>query len=188
MKSFSVWSARIRYTLRCRSNRTRFLMHSQLRGIRRLNKQTDPNGNEYTDKQRFFSLYNIHTHKSPMCMLPRSMEYTHVHTLQTHDTHAHTLLYIYHPVYRIQCAALNRRAKQQKKNTNKNRPTMSSYEKKHNNNTALCQRSPKWRADRLKPTHVRRWVAVKQQKRDSRNANEQSKKAHIAQSGYYLML
>lgn len=35
------WLARIRYTLRCRSNGTSLVMHSQLEGIRRLSKQTD---------------------------------------------------------------------------------------------------------------------------------------------------
>lgn len=40
--------ARIRYTLRCRSNRTSFVMHSQLEGIRRLSKQTESNKQSHT--------------------------------------------------------------------------------------------------------------------------------------------
>lgn len=128
-------------------------------------------------------------HTNPPCVCCLVAWNTHTCTHYRHMTHTHTL----YSTYIIQYTEYNAPHLTEEQNNKKRIPTKTDRrwvrtKKKHNNNTALCQRSPKRRADRLKPTHVRRWVAVKQQKRDSRNANEQSKKAHIAQSGYYLML
>lgn len=78
------WLARIRYTLRCRSNRTSFVMHSQLEGIRRLSKQTD----QTKQPSHIRVAYKAYAYNQAMPESVSTQSHTHTHTLR----HYHRLL------------------------------------------------------------------------------------------------